>query len=85
MSDIKLPSEILAEAARRSDAAVRDIAAAVPELPFGIDDVINEAIEQMRCKGEGDPAAIAISLPLYRQLMRLGALVAIGTIENKDE
>lgn len=85
MSDIKLPSEILDEAARLSDAAVRDMKAAIPELPFGIDTAIDNAIESMRGKVSGNHKAAAISLPLYRQLMRLGALVAIDMMTEADK
>lgn len=85
MSDIKLAPEILAEAARLSDAAVRDMEAALPELPYGIDSVINKAIERMERDVKGDPAAIAISMPLYRQFMRFGALLAIDAITTETE
>lgn len=85
MSSIELTSEQLAEAARLSEAAVRDMAASIPELPLGIDAVINEAIEQMRSEAKGSPEAMAISLPLYRQLMRLGALVAISVIAERGD
>lgn len=83
MNSINLSPEMLAEAARLSDAAVRDMEAAVPELPFRIDAAIDEAIEQMRSEAKGDPEAIAISLPLYRQFMRLGALAAISVIAEE--
>lgn len=85
MNNIELTSEQLAEAARLSEAAVRDMEAAIPELPFGIDGVINKAIEQMRSEAKGNPEAMAISLPLYRQLMRLGALVAIDMMTEAEK
>lgn len=85
MSEIELTSEQLAKAARLSDAAVCDMKAAIPELPYGIDSVINKAIEQIEREAKGNTAAIAISLPLYRQLMRFGALVAIGAMSDKIE
>lgn len=85
MNSINLSPEMLAEAARLSDAAVRDMEAAIPELPFGIDVAIDEAIEQIRSKAKGDPEAIAISLPLYRQFMRLGALVAIDMMTEAEK
>lgn len=85
MSDIKLSTEMLAEAARLSDAAVRDMEAAIPELPFGIDAAIDNAIESMRGKVSGNHKAAAISLPLYRQLMRLGALVAIDVMIEAEK
>lgn len=85
MSDIELTSEQLAKAARLSDTAVRDMEAAIPELPYGIDSVINKAIEQIEREAKGNTAAIAISLPLYRQIMRFGALVAIGAMSNEIE
>lgn len=83
MNDIELTSEQLAEAARLSDAAVRDMEAAIPELPFGIDAAIDNAIEGMRSKVSGNQKAAAISLPLYRQFMRLGAFVAISVIAEE--
>lgn len=85
MNGIELTSEQLAEAARLSDAAVRDMEAAIPELPFGIDAAIDNAIESMRSKVSGNHEAAAISLPLYRQLMRLGALVAIDMMTEAEK
>lgn len=85
MSNIELTSEQLAEAARLSDAAVRAMEATIPELPYGIDSVINKAIEQMECEAKGNPTAIAISMPLYRQFMRFGALLAIDAITTEAE
>lgn len=85
MSNIELTSDQLAEAARLSDAAVRDMEAALPELPYGIDSVINKAIEQIEREAKGNPAAITISIPLYRQFMRFGALLAIDAITTETE
>lgn len=76
---------MLAEAARLSDAAVRDMETAIPELPFGIDVAIDNEIENMRSKVSGNYEAAAISLPLYRQLMRLGALVAIDVMIEAEK
>lgn len=85
MSGIELTSEQLTEAARLSDAAVRDMEAAIPELPFGIDIAIDNTIESMRSEVSGNYEAAAISLPLYRQLMRLGALVAIDMMTEAEK
>lgn len=85
MSDIELTSEQLAEAARLSDTAVRAMEAAIPELPFEIDVAIDNAIESMRSKVSGNQKAAAISLPLYRQFMRFGALVAIDMMTEAEK
>lgn len=85
MSDIELTSEQLAEAARLSNTAVRAMEAAIPELTFGIDAAIDNVIESMRSKVSGNQKATAISLPLYRQFMRLGALVAIDVMTEAEK
>lgn len=83
MSDTKLSSEMIAEAARLSGDAVRKMKAAIPELPYGMDNTIDDLIEKMRDKSNDNPEAAGIALPIYRQLMRLGALVAIDAITNQ--
>lgn len=73
------------EAVRNCESVVSNMEAAIPELPFGIESGINELIEDMEREAKGNLQATALAFPLYRQLMRLGALVAIEAMANEAE
>lgn len=58
----------------------------IPSLPKEIEDNIDEAMDKFRSESlrqHGNEDAVELTLPIYKQMMRLGALVALVYAQEK--
>lgn len=83
---MKITDKEITEAKSKIDDAVNVIQKEVPSLPEEVEECINAYIERVKAESirqNGDTPMATMALPMYKQMMRTGAFIALAYIKDK--